>query len=58
MSIDQSSPLSNLHFQITIQELESIMSLYKERTSDYSDLKYFETKNSLKNLYEKLEHLQ
>ena len=55
MSIDQSSPLSNLHFQITIQELESIMSLYKERTSDYSDLKYFETKNSLKTLYEKLE---
>ena len=55
MSKDSSFPSTKSHFTITIQELESLMSLYKERTSDYSDLKYFQNTNSVKTLCEKLE---
>ena len=42
------------HFDIDVSELENIMGLYKERGSEYRDLKYFEQQGGIQVLLDKL----
>ena len=42
--------MSSEPFDIKPQDLVDIMSKYKDRTTDFEDLKYFKEKNSISNI--------